>query len=72
MTSFPLSRFWFVSVKNVTENKTNTIGAIYGEGSFIVLAVLGYGNLVLAIAADVGVTLVVILLSLNLMRFEAK
>jgi Cd2+/Zn2+-exporting ATPase len=39
---------------------------------FIVLAVLGYGNLVLAIAADVGVTLVVILLSLNLMRFEAK
>jgi Cd2+/Zn2+-exporting ATPase len=67
-----LIRFWFVSVKNVTENKTNTIGAIYIEGSFIVLAVLGYGNLVLAIAADVGVTLVVILLSLNLMRFEAK
>jgi hypothetical protein len=28
--------------------------------------------IVLAIAADVGVTLVVILLSLNLMRFEAK
>jgi Cd2+/Zn2+-exporting ATPase len=23
-----LCRFWFVSVKNVTENKTNTIGAI--------------------------------------------
>jgi Cd2+/Zn2+-exporting ATPase len=31
-----LIRFWFVSVKNVTENKTNTIGAI------IVKVVLSY------------------------------
>jgi Cd2+/Zn2+-exporting ATPase len=31
---------------------------------------LGYGNLVFAIAADVGVTLIVILTSLNLMKFE--
>jgi uncharacterized membrane protein len=37
---------------------------------FIVLAFLGFSNLVLAIAADVGVTVVVILISLNLMQFE--
>ena len=40
--------------------------------TFIVLAFLGFGNLVLAIAADVGVTLVVVLISLNLMKFEEK
>ena len=37
---------------------------------FIALAFLGFGNLVMAIAADVGVTLIVILSSLNLMKFE--
>jgi Cd2+/Zn2+-exporting ATPase len=58
-----------LSKKTLLRIKTNRI--FIGEGSFIVLAVLGYGNLVW-LAADVGVTLVVILLSLNLMRFEAK
>ena len=50
--------------------KINTIGAIAVKLVFITLAFLGYSNLVFAIAADVGVTLVVILLSLNLMKFE--
>jgi Zn2+/Cd2+-exporting ATPase len=36
------------------------------------LAFVGYSNLVFAIAADVGVTLIVILTSLNLMKFENK
>ncbi len=52
--------------------KINTIGAIGVKLTFILLAFLGFGNLVLAIAADVGVTLVVILISLNLMKFEEK
>lgn len=50
--------------------RINTIGAILVKLIFITLAFLGYGNLVFAIAADVGVTLVVILFSLNLMRFK--
>lgn len=50
--------------------KINTIGAIAVKVLFIVLAFLGFGNLVMAIAADVGITLVVILSSLNLMKFE--
>ncbi|MBP6732826.1 MAG: hypothetical protein KA149_12245 [Chitinophagales bacterium] len=37
---------------------------------FISLAFFGFSNLVFAIAADVGVTLVVILISLRLMGFE--
>ena len=61
-----------LSKKTLLRIKTNTIAAIIVKVVFIALAVLGYGNLVLAIAADVGVTLVVILLSLNLMRFENK
>lgn len=50
--------------------KINTIGAILIKLVFITLAFLGYSNLVLAIAADVGVTIIVILLSLSLMRFN--
>lgn len=50
--------------------KINTIGAIAVKVLFIALAFLGFGNLVMAIAADVGVTLIVILSSLNLMKFE--
>lgn len=49
--------------------KMNTIGAIVVKMVFILLAFMGYSNLVFAIAADVGVTLVVILLSLNLMKW---
>ncbi|HLP20735.1 MAG TPA: hypothetical protein VK174_10555, partial [Chitinophagales bacterium] len=37
---------------------------------FISLAFAGYSNLIMAIAADVGVTIVVILISLRLMQFE--
>lgn len=49
--------------------KINTVGAILVKVLFVCLAVAGYSNLVFAIAADVGVTLVVILSSLGLMRF---
>lgn len=37
---------------------------------FLLLAVMGKSHLVLAIAADVGVTLVAILTSLQLMRWK--
>ena len=50
--------------------KMNTLGAIITKFIFVLLAVFGLSNLALAIAADVGVTLIVILFSLNLMRFE--
>lgn len=50
--------------------KINTVGAIAIKLIFIALACFGYSNLVVAISADVGVTVVVILISLNLMRFE--
>jgi Zn2+/Cd2+-exporting ATPase len=56
--------------KTLKRIKFNTIGAIAVKLLFITLAFIGYSNLVLAIAADVGVTLVVILTSLNLMKFE--
>ena len=59
-----------LSKKTLSRIKINTIGAITVKIIFIILAFLGYSNLVLAIAADVGVTLVVIVLSLNLMKFE--
>jgi Cd2+/Zn2+-exporting ATPase len=49
--------------------KINTIGAILVKVVFVALAVAGHSNLVFAIAADVGVTLVVIVSSLGLMRF---
>ncbi len=50
--------------------KINTIGAISIKGVFVTLALFGINNLVLAIAADVGVTLIVIILSLRLMKYE--
>lgn len=59
-----------LSKKTMKQIKINTFGAITTKFVFILLAVFGYSNLVLAIAADVGVTLIVILFSLNLMRFE--
>lgn len=59
-----------LSKKTMKQIKANTIGAIATKLVFILLAIFGYSNLVLAIAADVGVTLIVILFSLNLMRFE--
>ena len=59
-----------LSKKTLNRIKTNTIGAIAVKLLFIILAFLGYSNLVFAIAADVGVTLIVILLSLNLLNFK--
>lgn len=50
--------------------KFNTISAILIKLVFVILAVMGFSNLVLAIAADVGVTLIVILYSLNLSKFD--
>ena len=61
-----------LSQKTLRRIKFNTIGAIAVKVIFITLAFIGYSNLVFAIAADVGVTLVVILTSLNLMKFENK
>lgn len=56
--------------KTLARIKINTIGAIAVKLIFITLAFLGYSNLVLAIAADVGVTLIVILSSLQLMNYD--
>ncbi len=56
--------------KTVKTIKGNTIGAISVKIIFILLAFFGYSSLVFAIAADVGVTLVVILISLRLMNFK--
>jgi len=61
-----------LSQKTLRRIKFNTIGAIAVKLIFITLAFIGYSNLVFAIAADVGVTLIVILTSLNLMKFESK
>ncbi|MBL7973308.1 MAG: cation-translocating P-type ATPase, partial [Candidatus Kapabacteria bacterium] len=55
-----------LSKKTLLRIKINTIGAITVKLLFITFAFFGYGNLVFAIAADVGVTLVVILTSLLL------
>ncbi len=59
-----------LSKATVSTIKFNTIAAISIKLFFILLAFLGYSNLVFAIAADVGVTIVVILISLRLMSFE--
>ncbi len=59
-----------LSKKTLQRIKFNTIGAIAVKLVFIILAFSGYSSLVFAIAADVGVTLIVILTSLNLMKFE--
>jgi Cd2+/Zn2+-exporting ATPase len=52
--------------------KINTALAIGTKLIFIVLAIAGLSNLALAIFADVGVTVLVILNSLRLLRFEAQ
>lgn len=59
-----------LSKRTLWQIKINTLGAIIVKLIFIILAILGYSNLVLAIAADVGVTLIVILISLNLMNLK--
>jgi len=59
-----------LSQKTVQTIKRNTIGAILIKILFILLAFFGYSNLVLAIAADVGVMLIVVLISLRLTAFK--
>lgn len=59
-----------LSRKTVETIKWNTFGAISIKILFILLAFLGYSNLVIAIAADVGVMLIVVLISLRLTTFR--
>ncbi|GHT62545.1 cadmium transporter [Bacteroidia bacterium] len=59
-----------LSRRTVTTIRRNTFGAIAVKILFILLAFLGYSNLVMAIAADVGVMLVVVLISLRIMAFK--
>lgn len=59
-----------LSQKTLGRIKFNTIGAIAVKLIFITLAFIGYSNLVFAIAADVGVTLIVIMTSLRLMNYK--
>lgn len=59
-----------LSRKTVNTIKYNTISAILVKLIFISLAFFGMGNLVFAIAADVGLTLIVILISLNILKFK--
>ena len=57
--------------RTVSTIKINTALAIGTKLVFIVLAIAGLSSLALAIFADVGVTVLVILNSLRLLRFEA-
>lgn len=59
-----------LSRKTISTIKINTIFAISTKFIFIVLAVLGLSNLVMAIMADVGVTILVILFSLRLLKYK--
>jgi len=58
--------------KTLNVIKANITASIAIKAIFILLALLGMSNLALAIFADVGVTILVILNSLRLMRFEKK
>jgi Zn2+/Cd2+-exporting ATPase len=58
--------------KTLKTIRLNTALAISVKLVFIGLAIAGISNLALAIFADVGVTLIVIILSLRLMKFDAK
>lgn len=63
---------YLIQLARATLNRIrfNTGLAILVKAVFLTLAFLGRSNLVLAIAADVGVTLLVILTSLRLMRWR--
>jgi Cd2+/Zn2+-exporting ATPase len=50
--------------------KINIFAAIFVKLLFILLAIFGYSNLVMAIVADVGITIAVIVHSLMLLRFN--
>jgi len=59
-----------LSRRTLSTIRFNISLAIFVKLVFIGLAMVGYSNLVLAIAADVGITLVVILISLQLMNYK--
>jgi Cd2+/Zn2+-exporting ATPase len=59
-----------LSRKTVATIKRNAFGAIAVKILFILLAFFGYSNLIMAIAADVGVMLIVVLISLRIMTFK--
>jgi Cd2+/Zn2+-exporting ATPase len=59
-----------LSRKTVRTIRRNTICAVLIKILFILLATAGFSNLAMAIAADVGVTLAVILVSLRLMQYR--
>ncbi len=59
-----------LSRRTLTTIKWNTAGAIAVKVLFILLAFMGWSNLVFAIVADVGVMLVVVLISLRLLKFK--
>ena len=59
-----------LSRKTISTIRFNIFLAIIVKLIFIGLAFAGYSNLVLAIAADVGITLVVIMISLQLMNYK--
>ena len=63
---------YLIQLSRATLNRIrfNTALAIIVKLAFLALAVFGKSNLVLAIAADVGVTLLVIFTSLQLMRWK--
>ncbi|CUI16053.1 putative cadmium-transporting ATPase [Candidatus Protochlamydia naegleriophila] len=61
-----------LSRKTLTTIKTNIAFALAIKTIFIILALLSLSNLALAIFADVGVTLLVILNSLRLMNFKIE
>ena len=63
---------FFVRLSRKTNStiKINTIFAIVTKFIFILLAVFGLSNLVMAIFADVGVTILVILNSLRLLNYK--
>lgn len=63
---------FFIRLSRKTNStiKINTIFAIVTKFIFILLAVFGLSNLVMAIFADVGVTILVILNSLRLLKYN--
>ncbi|MEZ5344413.1 MAG: heavy metal translocating P-type ATPase [Pyrinomonadaceae bacterium] len=58
--------------KTISTIRFNTAIAIITKFVFVVLAVLGKSSLALAILADVGVTILVVLISLRLLSFDYR
>ncbi len=58
--------------KTISTIRFNTVLAVGVKIVFVILALLGMSHLALAILADVGVTVVVILISLRLLSFDIE